>query len=138
MKLIAIAPELVDDFWPQLEPLVARVLDVAFDDVSMQGIYQRLLSSEELALCAVDDNNQIVGLCIIGVTVFETGKRVLQMPYVAGDNMMDWLMEGFHLVNRIARDMDCTHIRGFGRPGWERVMPQLKKIRTLYECEVTA
>lgn len=135
--LIEVVPlELIDELWPQFKPYLDKVVEVAHGEVLIDEVYKRLQSGEEV-IVGVFDGATVVGCCVLGISVFETGKKVLQMPYCGGQNMKDWIAEGFELVKQIAKGQDCTHIRGCGRAGWDRVLPDLVKIRTVYECEVT-
>lgn len=133
---IEIVPiKMIDTFWPHVEDYLKKVVDISHGEVTLDGMYSRLCEGSEVIIVAVREGI-IIGCCIIGITEFETGKRVMQMPYCGGIDMKDWINEGFAMVKQIAFDQNCTHIRGCGRTGWDRVLPDLVKIRTVYECEV--
>jgi hypothetical protein len=135
IRITVIPANYIPRVWPEAEELLTRMLEYAHDEVQLRSVYGRLLTGEEILLCAFKDTKMIAA-CILGMTIFETGKRVMQIPYVGGDVRELWIDEGFDLVKRIAKDFGCTHIRGCGRPGWGRAFPALKAIRTIYECEV--
>ena len=126
---------MIDTFWPHVENYLKKVVDISHGEVTLDGMYSRLCEGAEVIIVVVREGI-IIGCCIIGITEFETGKRVMQMPYCGGVDMKDWINEGFAMVKQIAFDQNCTHIRGCGRTGWDRVLPDLVKIRTIYECEV--
>lgn len=133
---IEIVPiKMIDTFWPHVEDYLKKVVDISHGEVTLDGMYSRLCEGSEVIIVVVREGT-IIGCCIIGITEFETGKRVMQMPYCGGIDMKDWINEGFAMVKQIAFDQNCTHIRGCGRTGWDRVLPDLVKIRTVYECEV--
>ena len=133
---IEIVPiKMIDAFWPHVEDYLKKVVDISHGEVTLDGMYSRLCEGSEVIIVVVREGI-IIGCCIIGITEFETGKRVMQMPYCGGIDMKDWINEGFAMVKQIAFDQNCTHIRGCGRTGWDRVLPDLVKIRTIYECEV--
>lgn len=133
---IEIVPiKMIDTFWPHVEDYLKKVVDISHGEVTLDGMYSRLCEGSEVIIVVVREGI-IIGCCIIGITEFETGKRVMQMPYCGGIDMKDWINEGFAMVKQIAFDQNCTHIRGCGRTGWDRVLPDLVKIRTVYECEV--
>lgn len=127
--------KMIDEFWPHVENYLKKVVDISHGEVTLDGMYSRLCEGAEVIIVVVREGI-IIGCCIIGITEFETGKRVMQMPYCGGMDMKDWINEGFAMVKQIASDQNCTHIRGCGRTGWDRVLPDLVKIRTVYECEV--
>lgn len=134
--IYAIPPSLIRGLWPQMEKFLKPVIAKSYGEVTLDGIYSRLLDGTEIAVGVFDTDMHMVAVCILGISEFETGKRVLQMPYCGGVNMTSWLQEGFKVIKQIAKEQNCTHIRGCGRPGWEKALPELKKIRTVYECEV--
>lgn len=135
MKIIVLPADQIDHHWHEITKLLQPVIDLSFGEVTLEGIYERLLCGQEIMI-GVFNESKLVCACILGITQFETGKRVLQMPYVGGTGIEDWLADGFELIKEIARNTGCTHVRGCGRAGWGRVLPELKRIRTIYECEV--
>jgi hypothetical protein len=134
-NFIVLPPPECDKVWPFIMELLRPVVDISFGEVTLSGIKTRIEDGTELAVCVFEDKD-LVAVCILGISEFETGKRVLQMPYCGGKGMNEWLIPGFEVIRKIAKEHECTHIRGCGRPGWERALPELKKIRTVYECEV--
>jgi hypothetical protein len=135
MNIIVVPADQIEFHWPEIAKLLQPVIDVSFGEVTLEGIYNRLMDGQEI-LIGVFDSTKLVCACVLGITQFETGKRVLQMPYVGGNGMEEWLVDGFDLIRQIAASTGCSHIRGCGREGWGRVLPDLKRIRSIYECEV--
>lgn len=135
MNIIVVPTDQIDFHWPEIARLLQPVIDISFGEVTLDGIHDRLMNGQEI-LIGVFDGPKLVCACVLGITQFETGKRVLQMPYVGGTGIDDWLADGFGLIRQIAESTGCSHIRGCGREGWGRVLPDLKRIRTIYECEV--
>lgn len=85
----------------------------------------------------VFNGGELVCVCILGITDFPTGKKVMQMPYIGGTGIETWLEDGLQLIEELAKAMGCTHVRGCGRKGWERALPdRYKYIRTIYEAEL--
>lgn len=136
LEYIILPRDNIEQWWEVITRFLRPVIEMSYGEVTLIGIKDRLLSGNELALCVFDDSS-LICVCILGLTEFETGKRVLQMPYVGGMGIDTWLEDGFTVINEIARKYNCTHIRGCGREGWGRVLPRLKRIRTVYECEVS-
>jgi hypothetical protein len=75
-------------------------------------------------------------VAILEIEEFDTEKKALSIPFVSGSNMASWLPTVFPELKLLAKELGCTHIRGCGRPGWAKALPELKQIRTVYECEV--
>lgn len=135
--IFALPQHLVLDQWDTIKKFIDPVIEIAHGEVTIDGIQERLCAGEEIALFAMDNGDkQIVAVAILGITEFETGKRVLQIPYIGGLAMHCWLDQGMSVLKTIAREQGCTHIRGCGRPGWAKAIPEFKQIRTIYELEV--
>lgn len=126
---------LTDSIWNQVHLLLERVLNRGTNEFTLDGIKSRILDRSELLLCAFY-KEEIIACCILGISNYETGKKVLQIPYVAGDHMDLWIEEGFDIITNVARVEKCSHIRGHGRIGWEKAFPKMKRISVTYECEV--
>jgi hypothetical protein len=139
MKIMIIPPESINHFWNQIEQYMQPVVEISFGEASIEGIKQRLEQGNMLtvACMAEGEDNTVIGCAVVAVSEFpDTNKRVLEIPYVGGERMHEWLADGMEVIRNIAKDLNCTHLRGCGRPGWERALPEFKKIRTVYECEV--
>jgi hypothetical protein len=126
---------LEDSIWSQVQLLLKRVLDRGANEASIDGIKARIIDGSELLLCVFYED-KVIACCVLGKTEYETGKKVLQIPYVAGEHMDLWLEEGFDIITNIARVERCTHIRGCGRSGWTKAMKKMQRVSTIYECEV--
>lgn len=135
VRVERLSPEKVLHNWDAIASFLKPVIDMAYGEVTVDGILERLMNSQEI-LIGVFRGKELLCACVLGITQFETGKRVLQMPYVGGRDMEHWLHEGFAVIRQIAKETGCSHIRGCGRDGWGRALPELKRIRTIYECEV--
>ncbi len=115
--------------WPEYRPLILRLLktgDGCFDERDILAMllmerWQLRISSNGLA---------------IGITeVLEfPRKRVLLLRYAAGDK--DTLVAGQNYMNDLARALHCTEIEIYGRIGWERVLPDWTRTRTVLRKEV--
>ena len=136
MKITLLDPIFIQSHWDTIERLLSLVVAESFDEVSLAGLKDRLLSGREAALGAIDDQEKIACICVLGVSTFETGKRCLEVPYIAGNGRELWLEDGWRIIKDLAISLQCSHIRGSGRDGWQKILPQMKKIRTIYECQV--
>lgn len=113
---------LIDIIWDQVGPIVDRVVEKAPLDMSTEKVKERLVSGED-ALMAVYDGVTIIGIVVLTVRVLDAGTRVLLLPVVGGDDIDNWMDKGFKLIFGIAKQYNCTELRGLSaRKGWLRKM----------------
>ena len=47
--------------------------------------------------------------------------RILAIPITGGDRLDEWMPEFLELMKHVARDLNCTELRGYAsRDGWIR------------------
>jgi hypothetical protein len=137
MKFCVVQPEQIVEYWLVFKPVIEKIVDETQGEINIDLLHERLALGMELLLCVMDEDTTIQGVCIFNFFEFETGKKVLEMPYVGGFNMENWLIEGFDILKKLAIQHGCTHIRGCGRPGWKKIVPGLTPIRTVYEYDLS-
>lgn len=134
MNIVPMHKDTVVVAWPRIAELLQPMIDVAHGELSSTGLLRRVLNDELFVYGCVDDQGLLVAAVMTTITDFpDTGKRILEAPFVGGSRMSEWLPPLLETLKDVARNLGCTHLRGCGRPGWERVHPEFKKIRTVYE-----
>ena len=134
----AVPPNMVDLVWPQCAPLVQRVIDKAPDDIVLDKVREECAKGDTL-LTIVSRETTIIALNILNVVTLDTGKRVLTIPIIAGDKMPLWMERFMEVMKQIAKDYECTAIRGFAaREGWIKLLQPLgyKKLHTVLQYEI--
>jgi len=49
-------------------------------------------------------------------------KRVLEVMFLGGGNLPEWLEDAMDVLTAHAKDAGCAHLATLGRPGWARVL----------------
>ena len=122
----SIPVNLVDVMWDQMESHLQLAVDEGDEEVSIEEVYNGLISGQEMAII-VAVGSDIVACITISTFVYRTGLKVLNMPLVGGTNseMLDWMPELIAVLEIIAKELGCTQIRGYcARRGWGKVMGQ--------------
>ena len=115
--------------WPAYRPLVYRFLnqgDGCFDERDILAML--LLDRWQLT---VSGNGLAIG--VTEVLEFPR-KRVLLLRYAAGD--MPTILAGQDYLEILARTLNCATIEIYGRRGWERVLPDWTRSRTIMRKDV--
>jgi len=123
-QLVKIPTDKIRSAWPDVSPLLQKVVDVAPDELTLEGILNRVLKKQE-DLMVVTLENTIVAAFTIGIHKVDTGKKQLCIPVISGDDMPQWLADITEQVADLARDYGCYQVKALGaRKGWSKVFKE--------------
>ena len=137
-NVAAIPANVIDLIWDQVLPILDKVIAVSHQEVTAEGIKGRCLSGQNM-MVTICEGNTIIAVTVLEVVAFETGLRALYIPIVGGSRMNEWLESSFEVAKAIAKDMNCTEIRGLiVRPGWFKQLFKMnwQTITTVMRCPV--
>ncbi len=108
--------------WPQVKPLIARVLDLdRAGRYQPIDVLQYLLSGRtRLWVSWNPDEKEVEGIAVTEIVEFPRAKEC-RIWLVAGRNMRAWAYEGRDMVEAFARAQGCTVMTGAFRRGWLRI-----------------
>jgi len=136
---ITVVPTLlVQPLWRQVEDILQRVVDVGHGEISTDSIRAKLVKGDSL-MVIIADGETIIAVNTLEVRVLESGLRILYIPITGGDRLNEWMKDFLILAKNIARDYNCTRLRGLAvRKGWMRVLKQhdWHTVHEVIECEV--
>jgi hypothetical protein len=124
--IIAAVPcTMIDLVWDRIEPLIQMAVDKAPDDITVEMVKKRLVRGDQ-GLVTISRGADIIAINTLDVKVFDTGIRVLFIPITAGTEMELWLERFLEIAVAIAKDYNCTELRGLAaRGGWLRKLKPL-------------
>lgn len=103
--------------WHQAEPLLRRA-------TSRTGCYEPidLLRNALAGLMGIwfVEFDQLVTVAVTEVRQYPR-KRVLEVPFIAGDGMRRWAGPLLAALDEHGRHCGCAHLVGSGRRGWARI-----------------
>lgn len=137
-ELAAIPANTIQMLWSQIEPVLDRVVAVSNRELTTEGIKGRCMSGHNLIVTVCLDG-VIVAVTVLDVVQFESGLRTMYIPVVGGDYMDEWLEESFEVAKAIAKDLNCSEVRGLAaRKGWMRRLKNMnwEEIVTVIRCPV--
>lgn len=130
MELVGVRSELVDTVWPRVEPLMDRACKRSHGVYEPSDIYEALMG-RTMQLWTAWDGKELVAAAVTEIRIYPRMK-VLAMPLLAGERLKDWL-EFQPTFEEYARAHGCSHLEGYARKGWLRVLknwtPQWTVIR---------
>lgn len=130
VQLIAVDPARVKEIWPAARPLIERAYKDGDQNVPPEILHD-LTKGRRLLWLAVDGEEKIIAAMLTQLFNMVSGK-MLKMQECGGERMRDWK----HLRKRVedyARAEGCTRVLCEGREGWERIMPDYKRVAIVLE-----
>lgn len=137
-ELAAIPGNTVHMLWDKICPILERVVAVSNRELTVDGIKGRCVSGHNL-IVTVCLEGEIIAVTVLDVVQFESGLRAMYIPVVGGDYMDEWLEESFEIAKAIAKDLNCSEVRGLAaRKGWMRRLKNMnwEEIVTVIRCPV--
>ena len=137
-NIVALPPTLVEVLWDKIVPHLERVIPLANDEVTLEGVKSSLLSGREMALLICKED-QVIAVHTLEVRVFDTGLRVLFINLIGGSEMDNWFEQYVLVMRAIAKDLNCTEVRGCAvRDGWLKYLNAMgfQKISTIVKLDL--
>lgn len=129
----------VDNIWPVVSPMLAKVFDRAPGYLSLGELWQMCRSGNAYLLIAHDET------AIKGASIWQFqrgyGRDIFTCVALAGSGMRDWIRPLFDVAATMARSGGATAISATGRPEWtamfDRHLPDVfKTVRQSFLAEV--
>ena len=131
INLVSLAD--VDEVFQTISARLERGLEKVTADRSVSDYWMMCRRGDAFLITASD--GEVKGAIIVQFQAWPHAK-VLRILACAGWEMDRWLKDAREYVGMIARHGGATSIITEGRAGWERVFPEAKKLRTIYEVNV--
>ena len=120
----------IDQIWPHLREGFHEAVMATGGDLSTGDLWAACRSGNAFLIVAHTDALQ--GASVWRKDVWQTGQK-LRCLGLYGTNMADWIDDMKAMAASIAKDCGATALIAEGRPGWERIFKNARKIRVLYE-----
>ena len=135
MRFYGVLSDQLDKVWDTVRPQIQRALDQDHNRVTISTVYKNIKTKSQ-QLWIADE-----GLFIVYVTtiiIFDNAKQ-LRILYCGGDSgniSNDQIKQIFDTFKSYAKSHGCTELEIWGRDGWLRVCPELKKDYTVMRLEL--
>lgn len=124
----------IDVIWEDVFEYLEKAILHSDGKYKIEDIYTSL-KERDMQLWVAFDNDGVCAICVTQLIKYPQ-KKVMYMLFIAGREAINWL----HLTDdlaQFARDHGCESIEGYGRPGWEKILPEgFKKIHTIYRMDL--
>ena len=129
---------LLDHIWPKAVPHLEKVIAKSPNEITLETIKAAIMRGDQM-LVTISDGEEVIAVNVLEVVVYATGLRVMCIPITGGTRMAEWLERFLNLGHIIAKDYDCTELRGMAvRPGWLKKLKSYgwEPIFTMISCPV--
>lgn len=135
----AIKPENVVFMWPVIKSMLERAISHSNGEITSEDILKRSIEGEIL-IVTISVKAKVVAAIAIEQRNFNSGKRILNLTLVGGDEMASWMDKFSEVANNLAKDYNCDEIYIVGRPGWTRTLKRLgfETVHTVVSRKVEA
>lgn len=136
MKTSLVPKEHIELVWDSIEEFAERCAKYTYGRFTAKDMLHGLLTKDQQLWIAFDDEG-IHGFWVTEVVVYPQ-IRTLVLHFVGGRDFHSWLPDGFPKLQKFARDMGCSKMESYGRPGWEKMWQDYgyKKRLVFYELPV--
>ena len=137
MQLIAIPADHLTTIWAMVAPFAEKIA-ARFPDEWPVAIIAEAAAAQDLQLWLVWDDTAKKPLGCVGtrIIVKPSGKRILDIAWMAGDERKRW-MRLLEILEDYARAEGCAAVSFVGRRGWAPDLPDYRVKRlAAYEKEL--
>lgn len=115
--------------WPEIEPMIIKVLKKCEEDYTIESIKDSLL--EKKIQLWTSYNRGIEAFILTHIAIYPNHK-ICEIFMCGGANLHNWL-RFLPNLKEWALNLDCKYIRFQGRTGWERKLPNFKKTKIIMQ-----
>ena len=116
--------------WPHMVSWVIPALERGSRRYGVADIYDAI-SKKNMVAFVVYQDGEVTAVCIVEIITYPA-KKAISIVIMVGKAREDWLHYLTHIED-FGRERDCQSIEAWGRPGWERVLPDWTKTHILLE-----
>lgn len=123
----------IDWIWPRVAPILERAINVSDGKYTLDQVHD-YLNTRDMQLWVVEKTGRMLCVCVTQIINFPN-KKVLLILFCAGEGMFEWV----RLIKPIlawGKNEGCASAEIYGRPGWEKVLPDFgfKKLSCVYDA----
>lgn len=114
----------VPGVWPEVEPILARCVEISQGMLTLENLYEMLCKRYNLATLFITLRDNKVESALILWVVQYGAYRAAQIVAFAGKNLLQ-CHEYIEVLDTWARKLDCVEIEGWCRPEMARLVRRL-------------
>lgn len=122
IKISAVPPEIVDDYWGLALPLLSKAFKYSATKIDPQDVYEDLMNGNQSLWIAFEGTPiNLVGAFTIRIKSYPSG-MALCGEHLGGERLNEWADQLFEIMESYAHDLEIKNLELIGRRGWEKIL----------------
>lgn len=118
-ELVMISPAEVAQKWDAIRGWVESSLGI--DKSYVADDVRKACESGQIQLWIINNNNKPAGFLTTAITENPQG-NTCYCPWLGGENLSEWVPEGFEQLKQYLRQQNCLSLSWMGREAWQRLI----------------
>lgn len=137
MNISFVPPNHVDDIWDIVQSLLAPAVVLTNGRYMLEDIHIAAKSGDMQLWIAFTEDRSIIGCGVTSISEYPS-RRLLTVLFVGGSNVRSWREDMINMLERWAKDNQCSGIEAYGREGWAKVLESynIKRGLTMFEKDL--
>lgn len=106
--------------WPDVVRVLGKSVATSRGKYDLSDVYNGILD-DDYVLWVILDQDEVVAAITTRIAGYP-GQQGMALDWIGGTRMTEWLPMVQRVMSKYARDNGCTHLEGFGRKAWGRVL----------------
>jgi hypothetical protein len=120
VRIAAVHPQALDTVWKDMETMLEPAVATVKGKFSVNGIRDGILNGS-LVLWMVWENDKPSAFYTTRIIDYPE-RRAMALDWLGGSGMKRWMDKVLDNFEAHARNNGCSHLEGYGRPAWGRVL----------------
>jgi hypothetical protein len=126
ITVLCVPPDQFGAVFPFCSDTLQRGLKLC--DLEQMGDVSERIQAASLQVWMVTDGDAVLATCFTDINVEHDGARFVAVYGLAGQRIMKWARKLSDALAAFAREECCSHVRFAGRPGWEKLLPEYRRV----------
>ena len=135
-KIVQIPIPLIPVLYDQIFSQLREAIDRSDGTATIESVYNRAVNGD-IWIYTATKGHEIIMVYTLEIIVFESGKRVLSMPFVGGTDMAETKDIIMDSMISIAKQYGCVELRGMSvRKGWLKAVHGWESVHEVIKYKI--
>jgi hypothetical protein len=121
VKVSLVPSEAVGQIWKEIERVLEKSVATVKDKAETIDVLDGVYNGTYVLWVVLDDDDKVIAAFTTRLIVYPQ-RKALALDWVGGTQMKEWEDQLIDTMKRYANKLDCSHLEGYGRKGWGRVL----------------